>query len=159
MPGKIITHTECTHSACSVKRCSCQKVLVSPHVMFLCLHKCLTSNSSDPSLPSCSVLWHWKEPFIIPHKSCLQTFLFPPHILIKGWLCLFRNSSKLGFASAPCVSGPPACRLSLFCCSGWGFPILFIKTVAVPCPADLHCFTDTDCDELVDTLLSETGGL
>lgn len=108
--------------------------------MFLCVHKCLTS---------CSILWHWKELFIIPHKSFLQAFLFSPHILIKGWLWLFRSSSKQGFPSATCISGAPACCFPCFACSGWGFPMLSIKTVAVPCPADLHCFTGTDSDELV----------
>lgn len=30
--------------------------------------------------------------------------------------------------------------------------MLFIKTVAIPCPADLHCFTGADCDELIGHL-------
>lgn len=147
----IITHTEWSHSASSVRdaaaKGSCEPtphILMCAHVSLLTVltHLSLNVQSSDTESNSLSYLINPVfKLFHLPLISSANDGL--------GSLGTLQNSEVcFGTWFAACVSGPPACRLSLFWCSGWGFSMLFIRTVAVPCPADLHCFTGTDCDGL-----------
>lgn len=72
-------------------------------------------------------------------------------------ICFARNSSKLQGLLQQLVwqlglSGHPACRFSLSWWWGWGFSSMLwfpIISVAISCPADLHCFTGIDYDKLI----------
>lgn len=134
-------------------RCSWQKVLVSPHLMFLCAQM--------------SHFWQFWPTLMFSPLWLKVTSSYLVNLVYEFFHFSLIPSSNDGFCSLGTLQNCGICfstqlaflvlllvGFSCFDVPGWGFSMLFIRNLAVPCPADLHCFSGTDYDELMDTSVS-----